>query len=391
MFSTVSKGPLPQWPHFETPADVLKKLSPEGPVLCFSQGVLEEKTQEFMLGFGGRVSYAVKANNHRQVLEVLFKGGVTVFDVASISEIQTITSLFPGARLHYHNPVKSRREISDAFEIFGCRRFAIDHINELDKLSDLIKDRGDVEIAVRFQVSKSEQCAHDFSFKFGAPPDVCQVLLRQVRARGFSPVLTFHPGSQCQAPDVYRDHIFLAAHILKEAEVAVPVLNIGGGFPAQYRQGNIPPHGLFFSEITRAAQDAFHGNPPLLECEPGRGLVADCMSLLARVTLVKPEGQEIYLNDGVYGALMEMYQIPSLTPRSRVWRNGIEVTGETSEYVAFGPTCDPMDRLPGRLALPKSLQEGDYIEFLTLGAYGDATTTNFNGYGTHQLVRVDHF
>ena len=35
------------------------------------------------------------------------------------------------------------------------------------------------------------------------------------------------------------------------------------------------------------------------------------------------------------------------------------------------------------------LAEGDYIEFGTLGAYGLATATRFNGYGEHRIVSVE--
>jgi ornithine decarboxylase len=62
--------------------------------------------------------------------------------------------------------------------------------------------------------------------------------------------------------------------------------------------------------------------------------------------------------------------------------------GETSPKTVFGPTCDPLDVLPEKLELPKDIEEGDFIEFGTLGAYGCATMTRFNGYGGHAMVRV---
>lgn len=70
-------------------------------------------------------------------------------------------------------------------------------------------------------------------------------------------------------------------------------------------------------------------------------------------------------------------------------RDGQIVTGDTKPWKVFGPTCDPFDVLPHQLDLPIELREDDYIEFGTLGAYGLATSTRFNGYGSHEIVEVD--
>jgi ornithine decarboxylase len=140
--------------------------------------------------------------------------------------------------------------------------------------------------------------------------------------------------------------------------------------------------------IATSANEAFGPERPKLECEPGRGLVASAMSLLTRVKLVKPARQEVYINDGIYGALMEVNQMACLLPRYRVIRNGAAVAGVTEAFTVYGPTCDPIDRFPVALELPRDIAEDDYIEFDTLGAYGAATATRFNGYGSRDTVLV---
>jgi len=71
-----------------------------------------------------------------------------------------------------------------------------------------------------------------------------------------------------------------------------------------------------------------------------------------------------------------------------VIRDGKIVHGATKPWKVFGPTCDPLDVLPHRLELPAELRDDDYIEFGTLGAYGIATITMFNGYGGHEVATV---
>jgi ornithine decarboxylase len=202
------------------------------------------------------------------------------------------------------------------------------------------------------------------------------------------PVLTFHPGSQCLKPSAYARHIGQAARIAESAGVRLAVLNVGGGFPARYRASDVPPLADYFRVIGAAADEAFGPDRPSLECEPGRGMVAAAISLLTRVKLVKQARQEVYINDGVYGALMEVNQVPSLLPRYRVIRDGVPLTGETAAFVLYGPTCDPIDRFPVTLDLPVDIAEDDYIEFDTLGAYGSATATCFNGYNSRETILV---
>jgi ornithine decarboxylase len=112
------------------------------------------------------------------------------------------------------------------------------------------------------------------------------------------------------------------------------------------------------------------------------------MSLLTRIKLVCSDGDDIFLNDGVYGGLMEFMQVPELQPPYRVIRDGKVLEGPAKPWKVFGPTCDPLDVLPAKLDLPINLRDEDFVEFGTLGAYGIATSTLFNGYGNHAVIAV---
>ena len=70
------------------------------------------------------------------------------------------------------------------------------------------------------------------------------------------------------------------------------------------------------------------------------------MSLLTRIKLVCTDGDDIFINDGVYGGLMEFMQVPELQPPYRVIRDGEVLDGPTKPWKVFGPTCDPLDVLP---------------------------------------------
>jgi ornithine decarboxylase len=377
---------------FESAAAASLALKPDAPLFCFSAPQLQARAQIFLKGFPGKVTFAVKANSSSQVIKGLADAGITAWDVASVHEMAMVGKVVPKARFHYHNPVKSRREITDAFNLYKCRRYVVDCREELAKIAAIIGPAKDIEIAVRFVLPRDRaSSAHDFSTKFGAPDHICVELLKQVVALGYTPLLTFHPGSQATDPNTYVRHIEAAARIARTADVEISMLNVGGGFPANYVLSHAPDPGVFFEAIDQAVLKAFgKAKRPALECEPGRGLVATCMSRLTRVKLVCTDGDDIFINDGVYGGLMEYMQVPELEPPFRVIRDGKLIEGETKSWKVFGPTCDPLDVLPHRLDILADLHEDDYIEFGSLGAYGLATMTNFNGYGGNAIVNVDH-
>jgi ornithine decarboxylase len=377
---------------FETAADAALALKPDAPVFCFSAEQLRARAKVFLEGFPGEVSFAVKSNSTLHVLKTLADCGMKAWDVASVQEMEQVAKACTAPRFHYHNPVKSRREITAAHGQYKCKRYAVDCREELAKIHEVIGPAPDVEIAVRFVLPRERaSSAHDFSTKFGAPEHICVELLQQAESYGYVPLLTFHPGSQSTEPHTYVRHIEAAARIAKASGINIRKLNVGGGFPANYVYSTAPEPSIFFKVIKDAVIRTFPaGHLPALECEPGRGLVATCMSLLTRVKLVCTDGDDIFINDGVYGGLMEFMQAPELQPPFRVIRDGKVVEGVSKSFKVFGPTCDPLDVLPRRLDILASLRDEDFIEFGTMGAYGFATMTNFNGYGQHGLVAVDH-
>jgi ornithine decarboxylase len=383
-------------PVFADAAELSQRLNPIDPVFCFSAEALRARAQEFLQGFPGEVAYAVKANPGEHVLLTLSGCGLGQFDVASVHEMRQVRSVAPRARFHYHNPVKSREEIEEAYRTYGCMRYAADDLQEIYKIVQTIGHASGIEIAIRFRLPRlGGSSAHDFSSKFGATRPEAVELLKSVAALGFSPVLTFHPGSQCRDPLAYVGHISAAAKISRRAGVALSSLNVGGGFPVRTRDETVPPLQVFFDAIEKASKKEFGSNAPQLECEPGRGIVALSTSILTRIKLVKHRRNEVFVNDGIYGALMEVYQVPDIVPPARAMRGGKVLEGPARPWTIYGPTCDPLDRLPVKFELPVDIRENDFIEFGSVGAYGEATSTRFNGYGgaktyfVREVLRTD--
>lgn len=371
-------------PNWSTPEAHIQKQTPDCAMVYFCPAVLQATAARFQRGFDGLVTYAVKANAGEEVLANLVAAGVRTFDVASPREMYAVRAVCPEAVLHYHNPVRSQEEISIAMAL-GVTSYSVDCPRELDKLSVLPEG---TEMAVRLALSV-DGAAYDFGAKFGVAPDAATRLLQEVAARGFTPSITFHPGTQCDDPHAWGSYISASAEIARAANVRLARLNVGGGFAA-HRTGDAPDLERIFDHIRAETDASFGPDAPELVCEPGRAMVADAFTVAARVKSVRETGA-VFLNDGLYGGLFEMRDI-GMTDRFRVYSvDGSERKGATSPRVVFGPTCDSLDCLPEPLALPEDISEGDYVLFAGMGAYSKSLTTQFNGYGLGTSVTVARF
>ncbi|SDK91061.1 type III PLP-dependent enzyme [Paracoccus chinensis] len=372
---------------WENPAEIVRSLKPENPVMVFAPTVLQDRARAFLAGFPGLVTYAVKSNPDEAVIQNLVQAGIRGFDVASPFEIDLIGRLAPMAARHYHNPVRSRAEIAHAVGA-GIKAWSVDSRTELDKLFEQVPPEN-CEISPRFKLPVLG-AAYDFGSKFGATPELAADLLRAVHDRGYIASLTFHPGTQCTDPHAWEQYIRTAAEIAGMAGVQPRRLNVGGGFPSWRVHGVEPDLASIFELIGRTTAEAFGGNAPELVCEPGRGICADAFAIITRVKAVR-DGQSVFLNDGVYGGMNELPVIGNLD-RIEVLTPEGKLRGENAHgRVVFGPTCDSVDRLPGEISLPDNIQEGDYVVFHGAGAYSVVTNTRFNGFGELRQLTVMGF
>ncbi|MEQ8250585.1 MAG: type III PLP-dependent enzyme [Oceanibaculum nanhaiense] len=356
--------------------DVIAAARPEEPVLCLRPGLMEETARTFVSLFPGRVFYAVKCNPDVQVLAALAAGGVANFDVASLTEIETVRRLLPDARLAYMHPVKPRASIRAAYAQHGVRDFSLDSVEELAKIVTETGHAEDLGLFVRLQLPKGG-AVYDLSGKFGAPVEQAVTLLRAARDAGQRVGLCFHVGSQCLDPSAYERAIEIAGEVIRLSGVTPDVLDVGGGFPVAYPDVAPPALWLYMASINRAFRRLNLANCELW-CEPGRALVAAGTSLVVQVQ--HRRGQELFINDGVYGTLSDA-GVPAFRFPVRLIRAGAEVAStETLPYAFFGPTCDSADRMEGPFWLPADMREGDWIEIGQLGAYGACLRTQFNGF-----------
>jgi len=369
-------------PLWHDPEAHLARRQPDHPILYFSPRVLHQTAARFLSGFAGLVTYAVKANPHPAVLSNLVAVGVMAFDVASPGEMAAVRAACPTAVMHYNNPVRSLAEIQAGIT-FGVASWSVDELSELEKLANVPRN---CEIAVRFALPVTG-AAYDFGSKFGASPEQAVELLKQVAAKGWVPSLCFHPGTQCEDPRAWVKYITEASRICQAAGVRISRLNVGGGFAAN-RNGEAPDLEQAFHAIAGAVETAFGADQPALICEPGRAMVSESFTLATRIKGMRQQGRVVFLNDGIYGGLVDLRDMGLSGRVFVVACDGSHRSGKVRPRVVFGPTCDSLDRLPDGLPLAQDAQAGDYVLFPGFGAYSLAMSTQFNGYGLSDIETV---
>ncbi len=353
----------------------LAKLLPVQPVTLLRPHAAQRAARFFVEKFPGKSLYAVKANPSPELISLLWDSGITHFDVASIAEVRLVRGRLPDAVLCYMHPVKPLESIREAYFDHGVRTFSLDTPEELAKIVRATEGATDLTLCVRIRVS-SEHSKLSLAAKFGADPTEMKQLLIETRQVADALGISFHVGSQAMAPSAFTQAMERVRAAIVESGVTVDVVDVGGGFPSVYPGMEPPALESYFQAIHRSFEDLPVSYSSELWCEPGRALCAEYSSLIVRVE--RRRGDELYINDGAYGALFDAAHVG--------WRFPVALLREEQSdtrdmpFSFYGPTCDDMDHMAGPFLLPADIQAGDYIEIGMLGAYGCAMRTGFNGF-----------
>jgi ornithine decarboxylase len=335
---------------------------------------------------GFRLHYAVKALSHPAVLKVLAACG-SGFDVATTAEVDQLYALgIPMARCIHTHPVKKPTDIDHAYRR-GIRTFVVDNPVEAQKF---VGREADIEVLVRLAFP-NPSAKSDLSTKFGADPAEAELLVKHVVAAGVRFAgFSFHVGSQGSSVRPYRDALratlTLTRHVERTLGLGVPTIDIGGGFPVCYRE-DMPGIGAI-ADVVDEVLGADRSRYTLL-AEPGRFLVADCMTLLTSV--VGSAGRAgrswHYLDDGLYGSYSNVMTEDVHPPILALAELDDDRAGQhVLETVTLaGPTCDSVDVVARDYPMP-AMKVGDVVVSPMMGAYTSVTSSRFNGIAETPVV-----
>ncbi len=325
--------------------------------------------------------YALKPLPHTSVIDTLHAEGA-FFDLATNGEVELMRRLkiSPQRCIHTH-PIKRDSDIRTTLA-YGVNRFVIDNPDELRKF---VKYRSRASLLIRVSFS-SPDARVDLSRKFGCDPRaVCELLRLAADLRIEIDGLSFHVGSQAAGPAMFVEAIARCGELLRTAQKvghAPSILDIGGGFPVDYRQLCMPIE-EFCVPICAALQEL----PPTIRviAEPGRFIAAPAAVAVASVLgRAQRDGRWwYYLDDGLYGNYSGQlydhasYPVEALVPLAMTYPS-----------VLAGPTCDSIDVIDEHLELPL-LDMGDLVVGHGMGAYTWASASEFNLFPRATVLALD--
>ncbi|HEX3862587.1 MAG TPA: type III PLP-dependent enzyme [Stellaceae bacterium] len=360
----------------------LSENAPETPCLVVDLDVIGD-TYDLLSRYlsVASVFYAVKANPAPEIVAMLARKGSN-FDVASPAEIKLcLDNGATAERLSFGNTIKKERDIEFAYQQ-GVRLYAFDSAGELEKLA---RKAPGARVFCRILVS-CDGADWPLSRKFGCSPDMAATLLGKARELGLDPYgVSFHVGSQQTDLGQWDKAIGAVARmftLLAETDIHLRMVNIGGGFPAQYR-GEIASVERYAQAVTDALTRHFGNRLPEIIVEPGRSLVGDAGLIQSEVVLIADKGDGggkrwVYLDVGKFNGLAETMDE---CIRYRIQAPGR--SGKGAPVVIAGPTCDSADILYERTEyrLPDDIAVGDKVEILSTGAYtASYASVGFNGF-----------
>ncbi|MFP3254221.1 MAG: type III PLP-dependent enzyme [Hydrogenobaculum sp.] len=363
--------------------EVLKSV--KTPTLVINLDRIKERFIELQEALKeAKIYYAVKANDHQEILALLNDLG-SGYEVASSWELEKVLRLgVDGSRIISSNPVKPLDFIDYAYKS-GIKAFSIDSYKEIDKLKK-IAPRSRVYVRL---IVPNEGSDWPLTNKFGVDVDTALDILEYAKYQGLVPYgITFHVGSQCNNLRNWFIGIKKAWELWEKAiykDIKLTMLNLGGGIPVNYQYESLSIRDIG-SYIEALLQKYFLIKPMEIQIEPGRGLVGDAGVLVSSVigkTTKYINGEEsywIYLDTGVFNGLAEVLGGISYPMYA-------EQKGEIKPYTIAGVSCDSMDIISNFTYLP-DVDVGDRIYIMATGAYTTVYAANFNGFGIPETVFV---
>ena len=358
------------------------------PVYVYSTATLTRHYETFRtalrehpsLGFPA-IAYAVKANSNLSVLSTLGRLGAGA-DTVSEGEIRrALLADIPASRIVFSGVGKTDAELRYALEI-GVSQINIEAEAEFDRLSAIARDRAKTP-AVCFRVNPDVEAGGHAKIttgaadnKFGVSPREAERLYAVAADAGLDAVgLACHIGSQitdltplAAAFNVMRDLVVR----LRSTGHRVERLDLGGGLGAPYFNTPDPPSP---EEFAAMAAGVVGGLDLDLAFEPGRVIAANAGVLVASVIHVnsRPDGHRFVVLDAGMNDLVR----PAMYGAFHDIRAVVSRGGEPSVCDVVGPVCESGDTFAKRRKMPP-LAPGDFVAFMTAGAYGAVMASEYN-------------
>ncbi len=339
------------------------------------------------------ISYAVKANTTRPVLETVRDTGVGA-ECASAGELQrALDAGFDAEDVRYTAVNPPDRDLDHVVDVADEHDIVVT-IDSADTL-ERVADRGfDGRLCIRVLpgvgAGHHEKVSTGAAPKFGVPYDRVADLANQAVERDMDLVgIHAHAGSGISGDDLdaHRELVSRMGDLARDVIADVTTLefvNVGGGLGVPYREEEPP---LDLDAVAEATRVALGDVDAQLGIEPGRYFVADAGVLLATVNTVKETAETTVV--GVDAGMTTLirpamynshHEIRSLAPDA--------ADRDAVSAMVAGPICETADVLGRDRPLPAP-ERNDVLAVGNAGAYGYEMSSQYNSRPRPAVVAID--
>jgi diaminopimelate decarboxylase len=367
------------------------------------------------------ISYAVKANSNRAILNLLARAGAG-FDIVSGGELfRVLAAGGDPAKCTFAGVGKAGDEIDYALQQ-GVYSFNVESEAELDAIERVArakKMRAPIALRVNPDVNPH---THQYistgsqENKFGIALDQVAAVYEYAARMSNSEIvgLQMHIGSQITEAKPFARAIEKVAPLVRnlKSKYGIKFFSIGGGMGIIYRRALESGSGKWWHDHD-GEQSAFSIRdyagaivPSLRDLgirilvEPGRFLIGNAGVLLTRVRYIKQTGSKKFaivdagMNDLIRPALYQSYHqivpcrasVPDADPSKSTSMS------KNEKIDIVGPVCESGDFFALDREMPE-LHEGDLLAIMSAGAYGFVMASNYNSrpLPAEVLARGDKF
>ena len=358
------------------------------PLYWYDLTLLESTLNEINRCISGKpikVHYAIKANCNPKILKVISAAGLGADCVSGREISAALKAGFMPSGICYAGVGKTDREL-----ILGMKEniayFNVESKEELEVLSELAKEYGYVaRVCLRVNPNIDAHTHHYITTgleenKFGIHLSLLEDAVNYVEDNSNLELegLHFHIGSQITDMSPFKYLCEKVNELIEEYSekgIEFNVINVGGGLGVDYDDpdGNpIPDFKGYFDTLT-ANLKLKPGQE--LHCELGRSVVAQCGSLISKVTYVKKGVNRKFI---ILDAGMNDLMRPALYGAHHKIENVSAAEGSpTDVYDVAGPICESSDVFGKDEVLPVT-KRGDLIALRSAGAYGESMASTYN-------------
>lgn len=395
-----------------TPETIVNSTEKFGtPIYLYDEDTILNKCHEILKmpnAYGLTVSYAMKANSNRALLQLITSLGIDL-DLSSMNEGKRAHMAgIPYNRMELTSqqvPIgSSRRELEEM--ILQGMKYNVCSMRQLDLIADFaVKHKLRLSMRVHPGVGSGETVTRNTGDKyscFGVYLEDVPRAMEYARAKGLVfDQIHIHIGSGGD-PKQWRENIDRELGFVENYFPDVTTVNLGGGFKEARMPDESPAHIKELGEYAKKRFKEFHkktGRKLTMQIEPGTYITANAGFLVTRVMDKKSTGEDGFnfvITDGgmeantrplLYGSRHPFYVISKNGDLLSTEYDHSNLMEETDYRVVVGRCCESGDSqsLDSRgHIIPRLMADANFDDYLVIGGVGaycsSMTLTNYNSY-----------